>query len=132
MRKIVCVLWLGRSLQYLFCFILKLSCAINVLLLKTAFCYNIVKLTPGNRKRTFITWPATVKCDPKLSNLQHSVGYSKTAIFKLKEFMNFIMEKRNILLDNLCSFVSQNFRFKETRSVNFLTDRTVEFTVLLN
>ena len=101
MRKIVCVLWLGRSLQYLFCFILKLSCAINVLLLKTAFCYNIVKLTHGNRKEH-------LSRDPQLSSVTRNCQiYSIqldtliTAIFKLKEFMNFIMVKRNILLDNL-------------------------------
>ena len=86
---------------------LKLRCAINVLLLKTAFLfdYNIVKLTPGNIKSTFITWPAIAKCDPKLSNLQHAVGYSKRGDFKIKKNHPFNIVRMKILLNKLCSFV---------------------------
>ena len=45
-----------------------------------------------------------------------------TGILKLKEFLNFIIVRRNYLLNNICRFVSPNFRFKETHFVNFFTD----------
>jgi len=44
-----------------FCFILKLMCN-KCLVVKTAFCYNIVKLTPGNRKKH-------LSRDPQLSSV---------------------------------------------------------------
>ena len=45
-----------------------------------------------------------------------------TGFFKLKEFLNFIIVRRNNLLNNKCRFVSPNFRFKDTGIVNFITD----------
>jgi len=55
----------------------------------------------------------------------------KTGIFKLNEFTNFIIVRRNILLNKLCSFVSPNFRFKETLSGNVFTDPKLSSSLYL-
>ena len=46
----------------------------------------------------------------------------KTGIYKLKDFMNCIKVKRNILLNSLYSSVSPDFCCKGTPYVNFFTD----------
>jgi len=118
------VLWPVRSFFYMFCFILKLMCAINVLLLKQLFCLIITLLS-----WLLATENKHLSRDPQLASVTRNCQiYSmqldtlKTGIFKLKEFMNFIIVRGDMLLNNLCSFVSPNFRFKDTHSVNVFTD----------
>ena len=67
--------------------------------------------------------------DPQLSSVTRNCQiYSmqldilNTGFFKLKEFLNFIIVRRNTLLNNECRSVSPNFPFKETRVVYFVTD----------
>jgi len=74
--------------------------------------------------------------DPQLSSVnQNCQIYSmqldaqKTGIFKLKEFMIFTLVRRNILLNNLYSFVSPNLCFKETRSINFFPESELSSTL---
>ena len=68
--------------------------------------------------------------DPELSSVTRNcqiyfmpLDNLKTGVYKLKDFMNYIKVKRNNLLNSLYSFVSSDFRFKETSYVNFLTDQ---------
>ena len=49
------------------------------------------------------------------TDLKQAVGYSKNWVFKIKDFLNRIVVKRNYLLNN---YVSLNFRFKVTRFSN--------------
>ena len=63
------------------------------------FDFNIVKLTPGNKTLTFITWPATVYSDPKLPNLQHAVGYSKDGDFQIKRIHDFYHSKEEYFVE---------------------------------
>ena len=67
--------------------------------------------------------------DPELSNVTRNcqiyimqLDTLKTGIYKLKDFMNCIKVKRNNLFNSIYSSVSSDFRFKETRFVNFFTD----------
>jgi len=90
-------------------------------------------MTPDNRIWTFITLPATVKCDPQLSSVTRNcqicimqLNTLKTGIFKSKEFMNGIIIRRNFSLNNTCSFNSPHVRFKETRFVISLLTRNCQ------
>ena len=46
----------------------------------------------------------------------------KIGIYKLNDFMICIKVKRNNLLNSIYSYVSLDFRFKETPYINFFTD----------
>ena len=76
--------------------------------------------------------------DPQLSSVTRNCQiYSrqldtlKTGIFNLKKNQNFIIVRRNYVLNNLCSFVSPNFFFKETGFVNFFTDPELSSSLYL-
>jgi len=67
--------------------------------------------------------------DPELSSVTRNcqiyimpLDTLKIGIYILKDFMNCIRVKRNILLNSIYSSVSPDFRFKETPNVNFFTD----------
>ena len=93
-------------------------------MLKSAFLfdYNIVKLMliTTNKHLSHDTQLSSVTRNCQIYSMQ--LDTIKTGVFKLKKIMNFITVRRNSLYSKLCSFVSPNFRFKETRSVNVFTD----------
>ena len=113
------MLWFSSFFYMIFCFILKQKCEINALLLKQLFRLIITLflrwplITENN---TFVTWPATVKCDLQLSNLQHAVGYSKDGVFKFR-FPELYHSKKGLFVKQLMQFC-----FKETCFVDFFTD----------
>ena len=67
--------------------------------------------------------------DPELSSVTRNcqiyimpLDNLNIGTYQLKDLMNCIKVKRNNLLNSLYSFVSPDFRFKETPYVNFFTD----------
>ena len=103
-------------------FMLKQKYVSNVLLL-TAFCLIITlfrwPLITEN-KHIHVTWPATVKCDPQLSNLQHAVGHSKDKDFK-KKFLNFIIVRmENLFVEQLMQFCFAKLWFQRDTLRYFL------------
>jgi len=85
---------------------------------KHLFCWIITLFL-----RFLITENKHLSPDPQLSSVtRNGQIYStqlptlKTGFFKFKEFLNFIIVRRNLLLHNF------NFCFKDTRFVYFITD----------
>jgi len=75
-------------------------------------------MTHDNRKYKFVTWPAIVKCDPQLSNLQHAVRYSKDGILRIPEFYH---SEEELFVEQLLQFCFSKLSFQKTRFVNFFT-----------
>jgi len=92
---------------------------------------------------TLFRWPLITENkhllrDPDLSNVTRNcqiyimpLDTQKIVIYKLKDFMNCIKVKRNILLNSINSSVSPDFRFKETPYVNFFTDPELSSSLYL-
>ena len=119
------VLWLGRCFSNMFLFYFEANVCINCLVVKNSCFSLIIALL----RWSLITENINLSRDGQLSSVTRNCQiYSmqldtlKTGFFNLKDFLNFIIVKRNYLLNNYCSFVSPNFRFKKTRFVNFFTD----------
>jgi len=68
-------------------------------------------MTPDNRK--FITWPATVKCDPQLSYLQHALETLKTEFFfQIENNPDFYHSKEELFVEQSMQFCFYKLSFQ--------------------